>query len=103
MIKLIHSSDLNQYLSDHQATVLYFSTPQCSVCTAMQPKIEHSLAKFTNALIHIDAHEHPDLAGQYVVFSAPTLVIVENQRELLRESRFIDLERVERLLDAYNA
>jgi thioredoxin-like negative regulator of GroEL len=103
MIELTQSRDLATHLSDYQATVLYFSTPHCSVCGAMQPKIERLLAKYASPLIHIDAHEHPDLAGQYVVFTSPTLVIVENQRELLRESRFIDLERVERLLDAYHS
>jgi len=103
MIELKNSSELSAYLSDDVATLLYFSTPNCSVCHAMKPKIEALMDSYPNALIHIDAAQFSELAGQYIVFVAPTLLIVENEKELLRESRFIDLHKVQRLLDIYNS
>lgn len=103
MIELKKAEDLKHYLKEHTLTVLYFSTPNCSVCHAMKPKVEERLAQHTPLVIHIDASVHPELAGQYIVFVAPTLLVLEHDKELLRESRFIDLDRVERLLSQYTS
>lgn len=102
MIELKDIRELDAYLKEGLATLLYFSTPQCSVCHAMKPKIEAMMENYSNHVIHIDAAQFTELAGQYIVFVAPTLLVVENDKELLRESRFIDLQKVQRLLDIYS-
>jgi thiol-disulfide isomerase/thioredoxin len=103
MIELQSSAELTHFLNEHPLVLLYFTTPECAVCHAMKPKIENLLSNFSSPLVYIDAFRFPDLVGQYLVFSSPTLLILEHDRELLRESRFIDLMRVERLMSQYHS
>jgi hypothetical protein len=35
------------------------------------------------------------------VFTVPTVIVFADGKEILRESRFIDFKRIERLFDAY--
>lgn len=48
------------------------------------------------AKIYID--ELVEITGQFLVFTVPTILIMHEGREILRESRFIDLQAVERTL-----
>ena len=103
MIKLQTSQELAQIFDQNSLVLLYFSTPQCSVCHAIKPKIEQLVRDYPYPLIDIDASKFIDLSGQYLIFSSPSLVIFEHHKELLRESRFIDLNRIERFLTLYHS
>jgi len=39
--------------------------------------------------------------GQHLVFTVPTILVFSQGREILRESRFIDFEKIKRLFDIY--
>ena len=39
-----------------------------------------------------------EIAGRYAVFTGPTILLFHNGKEILRESRFISLENIERVL-----
>ena len=83
--------------------ILYFSTPQCGVCHAVLPKLVDALMDKPIEVIEIDASLHPEVAGQHQVFVAPTVLIYYEGSEVLRESRFIDISKITRLLDLIQA
>lgn len=88
--------------------VLYFSAEPCTVCHAMLPKLEKALRDQDFAinaaeradylLMVVESEKHPEICGQLMVFTVPTVLIFWEGREVLRESRFIELERVTRIL-----
>jgi thiol-disulfide isomerase/thioredoxin len=93
------SNESIESLRDIKPFLLYFSTPNCGVCHAMLPKLNEALKDEDIEMIEIDVSLHPDIAGQHRVFVSPTILVMSEGKEHLRESRFIDIERISRLLD----
>ena len=102
--KLLHSaSQLETLKASSDPILLYFSTPNCMVCEIMLPKVLEALQDYPYDLIDIDAAEYPEISGQHRVFTAPTLLVFYEGKEVLRESRFIDIDKISHLLDLIQA
>ena len=99
LLSLSSAQHLQNVMAEKDPILLYFSTPHCNVCHAMWPKLLSALADYPYSLIEVDASRYPDLAGQHRVFVAPTVLVFYEGKEILRESRFIDIEKIQRLLD----
>ena len=99
---LSNPDQLNPILQTSAVVVLYFTTPQCSVCTAVFPQLEALVEKTNYPLIKIDGSKFPEVAGQYIVFTVPTILVMFEGKEVLRESRFIDFNKIERILNLLN-
>ena len=87
------------FANQNEAIVLYFTTTTCNVCKSIFPKLEALMQDYTNTTIKIDAEQFPDIAGQHLIFTVPTILVFFEGKEVLRESRFIDLAKIERILD----
>lgn len=87
--------DFNQLLQEEEAVIVYFSTQECQVCHVLKPKFEESIrANFPKIrLVYISINEHPDIAGQYRVFTAPTVLVFFEGHEYLRQSRNISVDK----------
>lgn len=96
-------SQLETLKSSKDPLVLYFSTPSCMVCEIMKPKVEEALLDLPYPMIDIDAAEFPEVAGQHRVFAAPTVLVYYEGREVLRESRFVDVDKIVTLLNRIQA
>ncbi len=80
--------------------IAYFSYPACNVCKVLRPKIETLSAQYDEVrFIYVDTHESPQLAGQYTIFTVPTLLIFVEGRESLRLSRNFSVGDVQAFLD----
>jgi len=88
-----------QLISTQDPFILYFSTPNCNVCHSMLPKLLGELEYNKCDVIVIDAAVYPEIAGQARIFVAPTVLVMYEGKEILRESRFIDISKISRLLD----
>ena len=96
---------MKSYMEGAVPLLLYFSAEPCTVCHAMQPKLQKALLEMGDAeegqdyhLMVIESEKHPEICGQLLVFTVPTLLIFWEGREVLRESRFMDLNQVRRIL-----
>lgn len=78
--------------------LLHFSSPSCSVCHAVLPRLVAIGADFGWPVVDISIDTHPEIAAQRLVFTVPTVLVLSEGKEMLRESRFIGFERIERLL-----
>ncbi len=77
----------------------YFSYPACNVCKVLRPKVEALSAQYEEVdFIYVDTHEAPQLAGQYTIFTVPTILIFVEGRESLRLSRNFSVGEVEAFL-----
>lgn len=102
MSQLIHLENSNQLLSllqKHEISLLYFTTTECGVCKAIYPRIESLSDNHQIPLIKVDIEAFPDIAGQHLVFTIPTILVMVKEKEATRESRFIDFNKLNRFLD----
>jgi len=90
---------LEQFMAQENPFILYFSSKDCNVCQAVFPKLMNLLEAYPFKVAKINIHEQIELAGQSLVFTVPTVLIFYEGREILRESRFINFEKVERTLN----
>lgn len=85
--------ELQALVAREAAVLAYFSTPDCRVCQALRPKVAELLEREFPRLagVYVDCGALPAAAGQYQVFSVPTMVVFFEGREWLRRGRSVGL------------
>ncbi|MBN1300142.1 MAG: thioredoxin family protein [Melioribacteraceae bacterium] len=88
-----HENELNNFISDNEFAVVYFSTAECNVCKVLKPKLKSLLAaEFPNAKFgYVDLMNSKQIKGQQSIFTVPTIIFYFNGSESFRESRNINL------------
>lgn len=101
---LHHLADIQARIAHSEYCLMFIKTANCGVCDSVYNKILQLLPRYPSLnsfLVSID--NTTDIAGSYLVFSAPTLILFAEGKEVYRESRFIVLQRWIDLLDRYAA
>jgi len=99
---LIQSYDhLKQFMAEEKPFILYFSSSDCNVCHAVFPKLMTLVDDHPIKVVKINIDDHVEIAGQLLIFTVPTILIMHEGREILRESRFIDFQKIDRILDIF--
>ena len=94
------SSEIFEKIEKTPNTLVYFSFPGCSVCVALLPKIEKLVKSFADVeFLYVNTHETPEVSGQYLVFTVPTVILFSKGAEQKRWSRVFSVEDVESTLD----
>ena len=105
IVKLISSMDsLHEFIGLNRICVLYFSDELCSVCIDLLPKVERLISSYPAIqLANVDISSPSEISGQLSVFTAPTVILFIDGKEILRESRFISIDslkiKIDRILD----
>ncbi len=94
-----NENQVTELASANPVHILYFTTPTCSVCKSVFPQLEALLENYDFPILKIDASKLENMAGQHIVFTVPTILVMHEGKEVLRESRFIDFSKIERILD----
>jgi len=86
--------ELNTKLKGELAIVLYFSSPSCNVCHVLRPKLMEALEKEYPDIgrYHADIALTPEIAAQFQVFSAPTVIVFFEGREFIRKGRAMSID-----------
>lgn len=80
-----------------QPYMVYFTTPTCSVCKSISPKLLKLVEGYPIDIYKVDVSDFPTISAQMLIFSIPTIILVAEQKEQLREVRFIQFENIERM------
>jgi len=94
----IDSEEILEDFTNQDKYILYFSSEKCSVCTSILPELERITEKLPIQVGKIDVNMNLKIAGQYLIFVTPTIIIFNEHKEVLRESRFIDFNKIERMI-----
>jgi thiol-disulfide isomerase/thioredoxin len=92
-------AQLENLSAEHSIHILYFTTPSCNVCKSVFPQLETLMEAYPFPIFKINAESLETLAGQHLVFTVPTILVMHEGKEVLRESRFIDFSKIERILN----
>lgn len=91
---------LKTLLEAAPVSLAYFGNQSCSVCHATRPKVEEVLNNFPSVkTFYCPVDLHPALSGQYLIFTVPAVLVFEYGREIFRNARFIDLNRLQSILE----
>lgn len=104
MIKYINELELENILNNNDKLIVVFGKGiNCSVCHAVEARINSTyLDKFKNLdIYYLIVEENPGFRGQYLIFTFPTILLFDGSKEIHRESRIIDFNRMERLINLY--
>ena len=102
MEHLTNIQDIEQTLAHNRLCLFYIKAPDCGVCNVMLDKVEH-LADCHSSLcsFYTDIREEPMIAGRFLVYSGPTVLLLMDGKEIYRASQFINLEELEQTIIKY--
>ena len=88
--------ELTKSIDENKAVLIYFSSPDCSVCKVLKPKIAEVLDEHFPAisLFYVDIQQSPLISGQYRIFAIPTILVFFEGNESIRKSRNIGLSEL---------
>ena len=102
MKHLTSIQDIDQTLAENHLCLFYIKAPDCGVCNVMLDKVQRladshpSLCSF-----YTDIREEPLIAGRFLVYSGPTVLLLTDGKEIYRASQFINLEELEQTIIKY--
>lgn len=101
-MKTIKTDETFQTFIKQPLAVIHAKTKQCNVCISVGSQLETLGEKYPSVpFAQIYLEDLPVFQGQHLIFTVPTVVIFSKGKEILRESRFIDFKRIERLFALY--
>lgn len=85
------ADEIEQKVASSKGILVYFKNDNCAPCLALRPKVQELVrVEFPELeVIIVDSVASPMLAGQFRVFSNPTLLVFFEGKEYLRKSKFI--------------
>ena len=91
-------SELDELLNNSNSVVIYFSSASCNVCHSVLPQLISLIEGLPISFVKVKADMQPEICGQLLVFTVPTILIFYEGKEIVRESRFIDFNRIKKIL-----
>jgi thiol-disulfide isomerase/thioredoxin len=88
-------AEFSDVISSNEGVLLYMSSPGCSICHALLPRVKTLLREFPDVTaVHADTAEAPGISGQYTIFTAPALLFFVHGKEVFRMARFIPIDEL---------
>lgn len=89
MEAIFNLQELQDIISAEKIVIVYYSNEACNVCKVLKPKIIETVnTEFPKSrLLFIDTEKSPVIAGQFRVFTIPTIDIYVEGKEHARFSR----------------
>ena len=102
MKHLTNIQNIEQTLKDNRLCLFYIKAPDCGVCSVMLDKVERLADSYTSLCsFYTDIREEPLIAGRFLVYSGPTVLLLMEGKEIYRASQFINLEELEQTINKY--
>ena len=78
-------------------------THTCGACQTIDTALEHNIPAVKDIeRYHVYVDDMDQFRGEFLVFSVPTVLLFSKGKELLRESRYINYEKINRLISLYD-
>jgi len=97
----INSLKYIEVLKEQEASFyIYFSSPNCSVCRVLKPKLMNFMqASYVNLQSYeVDTASQPEIVAQLGFYANPSFIVFLNGKEFFRRSRSISLQEIDESL-----
>ncbi len=79
-------------------------THTCSSCQTIASMLENNLKHYYQIEIYsIYVDDIDKFRGEFLIFSVPTVLIFNKGKEILRESRYMNYAKIDRLIEMFNS
>lgn len=79
-------------------------THTCTICNTILNTLEHNVPNLSDIEIHnIYIDDVDEFRGQHTIFTVPSVLIFSEGKELLRESRYLNYGKIQRLIELYTS
>ena len=93
---------VQEFIKNNKLALLYFSDDMCSVCHDLLPKVENMLLPYPEIKrARIEMIKLPESAGEFSIFTAPTILLFIDGKETIRDSRFISVRQLNDKIERY--
>lgn len=99
-VPMTDESQADLFAAENSLALVYFSLPECGVCHAVQPRLLALAEQFGIPVLMVSIHRQIAYSAQHLVFTAPTVLVYYEGREIGRESRFINFRQLAHTLSA---
>lgn len=91
-----------QEIIKKEMVVIIAKTKTCVVCKPLSEKLRIFMQDYpTIPAFELYLEDIELFQGQHLVFTVPTILVFSDGKEILRESRFIDFDKLTRLFNLY--
>ena len=91
-------------LNAHEMVVLYFTGSTCGACQVIRSKLEAMLRTYPYVKgIEVNGVKYPHIAADYGVFTLPIFILFVRGKEVVRESKHVDLLNFEERIARYQS
>ena len=96
-------SHFNKILSDNKPVLLDFYADWCGPCKMMAPVLTQLKEKMGDHLriLKIDVDKNQSLAAQYQVRGVPTLVLMQHQNVVWKQSGVMDINTLQQTIEKH--
>ena len=96
-------SHFKKILSDNKPILLDFYADWCGPCKIMAPVLTQLKEKMGDRLriLKIDVDKNQSLAAQYQVMGVPTLVLMQHQNVVWKQSGVMDINTLEQTIEKH--
>ncbi|MEN1986961.1 thioredoxin family protein [Paenibacillus hubeiensis] len=93
VLELGSIGEVHEFVQNHRLSILYVTQEDCSVCHAIYPKLLKLNDEFPEAKLgRVDAGKVKEVAGEFLIFSAPAISVFLDGKEYIREGRFVQFD-----------
>jgi hypothetical protein len=101
-METIKNYDELKKIITQEIVLIIAKTKTCVVCKPITEKLEKFMLDYpTIPAYQLYLEDVEIFQGQHLVFTVPTIIVFSNEKEILRESRFVDFQKIDRLFSLY--
>lgn len=94
---------LKEFVANNKFCLLYIQAPDCGLCSIMLDKIDAVSQRFDDlSAARVELLAVPEIAGEFLVATAPTVLVFAHDKEVYRAGTFIDTMKLEQVLEKWN-
>lgn len=98
---LDNMKDINQVIQN-ELVMIIAKSHTCTMCNTILDTLKRNVKHIDKIDIHNVYIDDVDaFRGEHLIFSVPTVLIFSEGKELLRESRYINYAKIDRLIEMF--
>ncbi|WP_167553282.1 thioredoxin family protein [Evansella clarkii] len=91
--------EIRSIIKEEEKVLLLIKTSNCSVCTAVEQQLDEFLHEREGLkAIKINIKDDQKVSGEYMVLTAPAVILFFHGKEIWRGARFISFSEMEQVL-----
>jgi len=103
-MSILNSIDaIKEFIKENKFVMIYFSGVGCNVCRDISPRIQEMIKKYPNIVMgEVEVENLPSVASVFSVFTIPTLIIFFQEKEIIRQGRYINFIELEEKIQRFS-